>query len=354
MQRRSLSGPGRRLLRGAGVCLLASAAFAACVGWRLGGKTFVLYVDDLATLAAAAAAAGCCIRARARHPRAFRRFWTLLGGACVAWSLAEAIWALYELVLVEDVPVPSLADIGYLAAMPLAAAALLSHPAMRGPRARTARSAIDALLVAAALLFLSWTAVLGPLWRTSDLTTAGGIVALAYPFGDVVITFLVVLVVRRMTGGGRAALWCLLAGLLAMAVADSGYAYLTGIQSYAGGLLDTGWIVAYLGIALGAYCSDPLAGVSRSRWPSRPGLAAVVLPLLPVLLALTLVGLQIDLGSRPDDVALSAAMALVVLVLVRQALLVVDVLSTRGPDDGGIVEQLYAAFVSSPAGGEGT
>ena len=51
----------------------------------------------------------------------------------------------------------------------------------------------DGLVVATALLFLSWTLVLGPLWRSADLSTWAGVVALAYPFGDVVIVFFIVL-----------------------------------------------------------------------------------------------------------------------------------------------------------------
>ena len=51
--------------------------------------------------------------------------------------------------------------------------------------------------------------------------------AIAYPFGDVVIIFFIVLAIRGMTGGDRLALWCLLGGLLAIALSDSAYTYLT-------------------------------------------------------------------------------------------------------------------------------
>src|ERR1035438_5267768 len=55
------------------------------------------------------------------------RFWLLLGSALGAWTFAEVIWGVYDLVLNTAVPVPSLADVGYLGAIPLAAAALLCH-----------------------------------------------------------------------------------------------------------------------------------------------------------------------------------------------------------------------------------
>jgi len=95
------------------------------------------------------------------------------------------------------VPVLSWADVGYLAGYPLAAAALLFHPGMRAAGSYKTRATLDGLAIGAALLLLSWTFVLGPLWRHTDLTTAGGIVTLAYPFGDTVIIFLIVLSVGR-------------------------------------------------------------------------------------------------------------------------------------------------------------
>jgi diguanylate cyclase len=108
-----------------------------------------------------------------------------------------------------------------------------------------------------ALLFLSWMSVLGPLWRSSDLTTLGGVVTLVYPFGDVVIAFFVVRALYRMTTPDRLGLWFLLAGLIGLALADSTYAYLVEVKRYStGNLLDTGWFAGFLGIAPGALASD--------------------------------------------------------------------------------------------------
>jgi hypothetical protein len=154
-------------------------------------------------------------------------------------------------------------------------AALLAHPALRGTGVRQARVVFDGLLVATSLLFLSWTFVLGPLWQSTDLTTAGGLVALGYPFGDVVIVLFVVLAVRGMTREGRLPLWLLLGGLLAMALADSTYAYLveTG-RNVTGHLIDSGWVVGYLGGPLPATGARALraqrAGAARRPAGFRP------------------------------------------------------------------------------------
>jgi hypothetical protein len=339
----------RRPLLGAfGVAVLATALFAAWLASGIGGETSVRYVDDLGTALAALAATALCLRAAGRQLRQLRAFWWLLGAACGAWTLGEAIWAVYDLVLHQAVPVPSWADVGYLTGIPLAVCALLSHPGMRSSRARKARSILDGLLVATALLFLSWTFVLGPLWQSTDLTTVGGLVTLAYPFGDVVIVFFIVLVVRRMTSERRLALWWLLGGLLAMALADSTYAYLTEVKSYAtGNLIDTGWFAGYLAIALGAFCSDARGTVARRAEASLPTLAPIVAPFVPLLVALSVVGIEIQLGHRPDPVALIMAFGLVALVPVRQGLLMLDLMAPNGERTGGLGMRLHAALLGA-------
>lgn len=184
---------------------------------------------------------------------------------------------------------------------------------------------LDGLTVAA-LLFLSWTLVLGAIWESSDLTTLGGLVALAYPFGDVVVTFFIVLAVLRMTGAPRLSLWCLLGGLLAMSLSDSVYAYLTGVKDFeSGGVLDAGWFAAYLGIALSAHLANTRGGVAREeRGCHAPPLASLVVPFLPLLLALGVLGIQVQLGDRPDLASVVIALGLLALVLARQALLLLD------------------------------
>ena len=324
---------------------LATATFAAWVGWGVGGELTTLYVDDLGTVAAGLAASLLCFQAGSRQVDGVRRFWCLLAAACAAWTLGEVIWAFYDLVLREEIPVPSWADLGYLGAIPLAVAALLCHPALAGDRARKTRSLLDGLLVASALLFLSWTLVLGPLWHTTDLSTLGGLVAIAYPFGDVVIVFFVVLAVRRMPAGDRLPLWWLLGGLLILALSDSVYAYLTEVQGYeTGSLIDTGWFAGYLAVALGALCSEAGRVTAREVDSSQPALAAVVVPFVPILAALGAVALKPHLVQELDPVAYLAASGLVLLVLARQLLLLHDIAGSSQEREGTLVERLQAAL----------
>jgi hypothetical protein len=325
---------GRRVPVAVALAVLATGLFAVCIGLRVGGAEASLWVDDLATPLAALASCVLCFRACARHKGRMRAFWALFGCATACWTLAEVIWGVYALILREEVPIPSWADVGYLAAIPLAVAGLVVHPSMRATGTRRARAVLDGMVIAAALLFLSWTLVLGPLWRTTDLSTLGGIVTLAYPFGDVVIVFFIVLAIRHMSGQHRLSLWCLLAGLLAMALSDSTYSYLTEVANYASSstnLVDAGWVAAYLGIAVAAWSSD--AGGARLVTVERagpPSLASLISPLLPVLVALSVTAIEIRLGHRLDRAGWLMAFGLIALVLTRQGLAVLELLS-RGP-----------------------
>lgn len=339
-------------IRAARPAAAVAVATALCATWfalRIGGSTTTAWVDDTATELAALLGTVLCLRARRRDVPEHRRFWGLLGAALAAWTAAEVIWAIYELILRSEVPVPSWADAGYLGAIPLVLLALLSHPTMRGGWTRKTRTTLDGLVAAIALFLVSWTVVLGALWRHTDLSGLGRVVTLAYPFGDVVIVFFVVLVARRMTHGRRLGLSWLLAGLLAMALTDSLYAYLTQTGSYSdGGPIDAGWIAAYLCIAVAAQCSkaepESSAGASTDEVIEQPRLGPVVIPFIPMLVALTVVAVETRLGETPDRVTVIAAFTLVVLVLIRQALLVRDLIAPRRGLGGSRFERLHTAL----------
>jgi hypothetical protein len=344
----------RRFLRAVAEVVLATGVCGVWIGLRLGGTRVTLWVDDLATPLAALTACVLCFRARTSHSGRLRLFWSLLGCAMASWTLAELIWGYYALILDVEVPVPSWADVGYLSAIPLAVAALVVHPATRGSGTRKARSVFDGLVIATALLFLSWTLVLGPLWRTADLGTWTGIVTLAYPFGDVVIVFFIVLAIRGMTGTDRLSLWCLLGALLVMALSDSTFAYLTAVTNYSSpGPIDIGWIAAYLGIALAAFGSRPALSVAPVVDDLRPSLASLIAPLLPVLLALIAAALEIRLRHHLDRAAWLMAFSLIALVLVRQGLMVLELFAPSHDTQDGLMQRLTEAALGGAGSGAG-
>ncbi len=308
---------------------------------RIGGTSGVRYFDDIVTALAAMTACLACLSAASRQLGAAHRFWVLLAMALGAWTLAEVVWAVYDLILRVAVPVPSWADVGYLGAIPLAAAALLCHPGMVSAGSRKTLATLDGLAVGTALLLLSWTFVLGPLWRHSQLTTAGGVVAIAYPFGDMVVIFLIVLSISALTATGRAPLLWVLAGLFAMAVSDSTYAYLVEVGRYStGNVVDVGWVAGYLAVAVGASRETGEAVAVAPDEGGEASLVSLVTPYVPILLALSVMTFELEVHRRVDRFSWLAGFGLALLAIARQGLVVLErrrqvVQLPKGPDIPG-------------------
>jgi hypothetical protein len=334
-----------------GVSIAATLALMAWIGFTVGGQTVTQYVDDIATVAAALLATAFCVLAARSGPIGQRKLWTLLAVALGLWALAETIWVFYELVLAREVPAPSWADVGYLGAIPFAVAALASHPATGRNATRTARYVLDGLLLACALLFLSWSLILDPLGNTTNVDTAAGIVAFAYPFSDVVLLFFVLLAIRGLRGGNRLSLWCLLGGLVAMALADSAYTLVSAQGYESGQLMDVGWIAGYVGIALGAIAARLPAPALEPAESQAPTLAVIAAPFLLVLGALTVAAAKMQTGSGLDTVALLVLGALIALMLARQALLLREYVTSTGTRAATVGERLIGASTGVPRTG---
>ncbi|MDT7549072.1 MAG: hypothetical protein QOE84_1466 [Actinomycetota bacterium] len=302
---------------------IAAVATAVLTAWLLtglGGDSVVLVVDDVATFAAAAVATVACGLAARGHTGRVRLFWQLLAAGALAWTFAEGVWGWYELVLDQSVGVPSYADIGYLGGIPLVVAALLVYPSERRVSTRTLAT-VDAAALATSLLFLSWMFILRPLSGGHGLVTAEGLVSVAYPFGDAVILFLLIRTLWCLAGPDRAPMAWIMVGLLAMSLSDSGYTYVSMVKGFeTGSVMDAGWFVGYLGIALGGWY-----GARRRPMPVRAPqrgtqAAALLTPYLPLIVALAVIGVRVPLGDPIDQTSRTLAYALTGLVLLRQVI----------------------------------
>lgn len=300
------------------LAVAAVAVFAVWVDLSVGGATATRTFDDLATVVASALATLTCYLAARNNAGRTRVFWLLLAGACAAWTFGEGAWAVYDAVG-GDVPVPSYADIGYLAAIPLALAALTVQSSQGRDGRQQLRAGLDMFILATALLFLSSTLILHAVGAQNDLTSAAGVITIAYPVGDVLMIFLLLRAVRWLDGPDRIAMACILVGLLAMTLSDSGYTYLTSVHDYAtGSSIDTGWIVAYLGIALGGwYGRQTVKVVERTPAPATTTLS-LVLPYLLPLMSLGVLTVRAEMGQHVDRVSLGLAFVLTGSVLIRQ------------------------------------
>src|SRR4051812_3719616 len=122
-------GTTRRYGAECGVVATLAAIWAALLVTGAAGERTTQAISNVGlSVIVLAAAAGLAHRSR-RHTGRLRRVWFLLALSAFSWGAGQTVWTWYESVLGREVPFPSPADIGYLGAVPLAVAALLSLPA---------------------------------------------------------------------------------------------------------------------------------------------------------------------------------------------------------------------------------
>jgi diguanylate cyclase (GGDEF)-like protein/PAS domain S-box-containing protein len=306
------------------VCL--AVVSVVVMHFRLGGSRVAVDYDDLAEWAAAWLAAGSCLWAWRRGEARMRRFWVLFAAAMFAWGAGEAVWVYYQVVLGAQVPSPSLADVGYLSAVPLTVAALLAFPV--SPLRPFARAVmlLDGALVAVSTLFVSWAFVLGPLYRAHQGGVFAQAVTLAYPAGDVIVVIVLLWVAARASRLARVTLGFVAAGVLATAFSDSAFYYLSAHGSYGLGLnVDLGWIVGFLLIALAPIWTRETA--VRTVSVERPSRVGLLLPYVPVTAALAVAVGYVVSDRNLGSFLLATGIVAVVVLVARQLAVLLDSVS---------------------------
>ena len=113
-------------------------------------------------------------------------------------------------------------------------------------------------------------------------------------------------------------------GLVSMAVADSGFAYLTATGHYqTGDPIDAGWIAAFLLIMIAA-ATAPRGQAGHAVVVERRPRGTSFVPYLPLVLATATVCIQSTRGTPPDAAELVITAVAVCLLLLRQYATVVE------------------------------
>ena len=282
-------------------------------------------VSNVGLVASALGAGVAAIQRSRLSSGAMRRFWFFIGAAAGSWGCGQGVWTWYESVLGRSVPFPSPADIGYLGMPVLATAALLSLPLAAPTLVGRARTILDGLTVAVSLLVCSWVLVLDPVIRASEGQLLEQAISLAYPVGDIVLITIVVytaLQVRHHDAPQLVSLPLVGAGLVAFAVADSGFSYLTAIDAYnSGNGIDIGWFLGYALILVAALRPGAGAHVNideLERLATRP--PGALFPATAVVLALVTTGLEIVHTGRTHLFVSWVGTVIMMLLVARQVL----------------------------------
>jgi signal transduction histidine kinase len=303
----------RKELRSFRLVTVASAAvavlFLAWLQFEFGGETATKLFSNLIQAGTALVAAAACYSAARRNPYGFGRAWTtslhrawrLLGSAALAWGLGQVVWTVLELRAPEGgtVPVPSLADLGYLTALPLLIAGVLAFPTAPMRATARLRTLLDGLLIAASLLFLGWATVLGDAFTspsTDASSTLQKAICLAYPLGDIVAGTIVLVLLTRSRGRGVVHLTMIAAAVFSLLLADLGFAYAKPLGTYGtGSLADAGWVVGWLVLCATAL-KPTVAELRRSDDEIEPSITRLALPYAPLIVA-AVTGLIIQIST---------------------------------------------------------
>ena len=308
-----------KTVRLAAVAALILTAFACLLfsGWV--GQPTVRAIDDLALPAfSAVAAAYSALAARSTRGR-IRSGWVAMAIALTGFAIGEAIWCYDDLIL-EQVPFPSPAD-GFFLIFPVGVCAALLF--FRSPTSRQSQGQIvlDGLIVAGSLFIVSWTLVMKQIYLAGAATRLEVVLLIAYPVADLVILTVAAVVVVSARSGQRAAMSLLVLGVFAMALADTGYAYLSAQKEYvAGDRLDVVWVAGLLLLALAAEVGRK-ASLEDHRREELSGWASVWFPYVPLMAAVAVAAAQPPhvFASAP---VLPVGILLVACFLARQALAV--------------------------------
>jgi diguanylate cyclase (GGDEF)-like protein/PAS domain S-box-containing protein len=313
------------LSRWARLCLVVAAvvvAFAAVLSSGLGGPGAARTISNFGQCFASIGAAVACMLRGYRFAGRQRWGWSLIGLGVLSWGLGQCTWVYLEMVLGQEAPFPSVADIGYLGMVLFTPIGLLVLPSSTQALINRMRSVLDGLMIAASLVLIAWVFVLSPLLHTGQGSATTLYVSLAYPLGDVVIVTIVLYMLAQQRRGGRTFghLALVGAGIVGFAVSDICYAYLNLVGSYSsGGVIDIGWFAGFALILLAA--TKPVTAhrhESGAAEGSRP--VGVLLPYVAVLAALmTNVFWYARTGYSNPFIAYTRS-ALILLIVGRQLL----------------------------------
>ncbi|ACV81571.1 putative bifunctional diguanylate cyclase/phosphodiesterase [Nakamurella multipartita] len=295
-------------------------------------------VSNLAQLTAAALATAAAAGAARRSEPAGRLRWWLVALACGLWTIGQSYWCYVELILGQDVPEVSPADLFFLS---FTALMIVAVAPTGGSRSDRLRILLDGFIIGMSLFTISWSTSIDAITanRTPDTEPLAMVINLAYPCGDVVVLTMAILSLSRRTVD-RSGLTAVAAGMGLIAVSDAFYAYLTSSgESTSGSLVGIGWVAGFGLIACAAGARVRVGAPAPVEPPTGPHTVtetggetgvpldvrrASALPYVPLVLALLVVGADRIGGEPVDRVAGPALIVTFLGVLVRQYLTIRD------------------------------
>ncbi|MFJ9538647.1 EAL domain-containing protein [Streptomyces sp. NPDC101225] len=226
----------------------AGYAVGSALDWGSGEVALIMGDFGLAA-AAATAAVSLFLYARSRRIR-FRPAWLLFALSSAMAALGNAVWGWYEVVLGEQVPTPSYADLFFLCFAPPAIVGLLVLAKRPVTKAGWVCLALDAWLIGGSLLTLSWSLALAQAAKFDGPSVAHTALSLAYPLLDIALVSMVLALHFRRSAVNRTAVNTAIGALALTVMCDALFTSpLLHNNYHSGQLLDAGWFAGSLLLA---------------------------------------------------------------------------------------------------------
>ncbi|MFC8514882.1 putative bifunctional diguanylate cyclase/phosphodiesterase [Streptomyces sp. NPDC057257] len=356
--RRPLADGGRSLVHQLLLALVcAGYAVGSALGW--GSEKLADVMGDFGLSAAAGAAAVSCFLYARRHCVRFRSAWLLFALSSAMVALGNGVWGWYEVVLVEDVPSPSYADLFFLCFAPSAIVGLLVLAKRPVTKAGWVCLALDAWLIGGSLLTISWSLALAKTAESDGTGVAHTALLLAYPLLDIALVSVVLALHFRRSVANRAAVNTAIGALALTVMCDALFSLpLLHNRYHSGQLLDAGWFAGSLLLAYAPWSASrhadvqdaeghtrvvhehlpgqrggghqhhtPAPGGESGRYPAARPIAGSLAALTPYLAAaVCTLGILYNVlnGRSVDRVVLITGGTVVLALVVRQGIMLLD------------------------------
>lgn len=226
----------------------------------VGGEFVSTAISDIGGVLIIGTAAAVIIRTAMRFGKGepLRRQWLAIGIGVMLYALGDVVWTYIELVQRAEVPYPGLPDVMYAALYLFLGYGIVSAAYAYRELVKIKTPLIVSVVVTAVTGALLYVVLVRDIIADPSVGLLEKLLDLYYPVADLALllgpAIFIVLVVAQLGRGMLAAPWrFVMAGASILAIADTTYQWLEWQELYAAGhIVDLGWMLGYVLIAVGA------------------------------------------------------------------------------------------------------
>ncbi len=240
--------------------IVAAVVVQVLVATGVGGDAGSVAISDIGGVLVIGMAAVVTMRTALAFGKgeALRLQWLAIGAGIAVYVLGDLMWTYIEVVQGVDPPYPGLPDVFYVAMYLFLGYGIVSaafaYKGLVPMKAPLMSSAVITIASAAAIFFV----LVKDIVADPGVALVEKLLTAFYPLGDTLLLLapavFIVLVVSKLGRGALGAPWrFVVAGVAILAVADAVYQWLEWQGLYSTGhLVDLGWMVGYVLLAVGA------------------------------------------------------------------------------------------------------